>query len=129
ILAEWAYKVKHWRNAYTITDTTIDTEKQTCTAFRQRWQGLGGKGLGQDTFQQNDPSVAAQITRMKSVRKKLDVFALCSYQPGAAKALRQIRAAGINTPMVGGEDWDGTYWQKAVPNLSNVNFVTYGSIF
>jgi branched-chain amino acid transport system substrate-binding protein len=128
ILAEWAYKVKHWRRAYTLTDTTIDTEKQLCTAFAERWRQLGGQVVGRDTFQQNDASIAAQITRMKRAGT-IDVLNLCSYQPGGAKALRQIRAAGIDVPMVSGEDWDGTFWQKAVPNVSNVYFVTYGSIF
>lgn len=129
ILAEWAYKKRKWRTAYTLTDTSIDVEKQTCAAFKTRFTQLGGKVVGEDTFQQADASIASQITRMKGLNQKLDVLALCSYQPGGAKALRQIRAAGINVPMVSSEDWDGSYWQKAVPNVSNVYFVTYGSIF
>ena len=128
ILAEWGYKEKRWRRAYSLVDTTVDVEKQTCTAFKTRWEQLGGKVVGSDTFQQNDASIAAQITRMKHAGK-IDVLNLCSYQPGGSKALRQIRAAGLNMPMVSSEDWDGTFWQKAVPNVSNVYFVTYGSIF
>lgn len=129
ILAEWAYNKRKWRTAYTLTDTSIDVEKQTCAAFKTRFTQLGGKLLGEDTFQQGDASIASQITRMKGLKQKLDVLALCSYQPGGAKALRQIRAAGIKVPMVSSEDWDGSYWQDAVPNVSDVFFVTYGSIF
>lgn len=130
IMAEWAYNTKGWRTAYTLMDTTVDYEKQECGGFKDRWKTLpGAKLLGEDTFKQEDASIASQITRLKSLKKLPDFFMLCSYQPGGAKALRQIRAAGINIPMLSGEDWDGSYWQKAVPNVSNVYFDTYGSIF
>ena len=53
---------------------------------------------------------------------------VCTYQPGLAQVIRQIRAAGIKTPIYGFEDTDGYFWHKAVPGLKDVWFGTYGSI-
>jgi branched-chain amino acid transport system substrate-binding protein len=42
--------------------------------------------------------------------------------------VRQIRAAGVNLPMITGESMDGTYWLEAVPDLKDFYNLTYGSI-
>ena len=44
---------------------------------------------------------------------------LGSYPPGGASATRQIRAAGINLPIIGGGAFDGVYWLPSVPNLAD----------
>jgi len=47
------------------------------------------------------------------------VVILCSYPPGGASAVRQLRAGGVNLPILGGGAFDGTFWLKSTPNLSN----------
>ena len=54
---------------------------------------------------------------------------LCSYIPGAASAVRQIRAAGINSTILNGSAVDGSYWLDAAPNLSNFIVPVQGSIY
>jgi branched-chain amino acid transport system substrate-binding protein len=49
-----------------------------------------------------------------------------SYAPGGASATKQIRAAGINLPIIGGAGFDGTFWLGAVPNLTNFYTVAGG---
>jgi len=44
---------------------------------------------------------------------------MCSYPPGGASAIRQLRTANINLPIYGGSGFDGTFWTSAIPNLSN----------
>ena len=41
---------------------------------------------------------------------------MCSYPPGGAAAIKQIRAAGIDVPIQGPGSFDGTYWLKGIPN-------------
>ena len=43
--------------------------------------------------------------------------------------MRQLRAAGVDAPLLGSESWDGDFWLEGVPNLSDMYFVTYGSVF
>lgn len=128
--AEFAYYTKHWRKAYVMDDNTIEYDNTQCSYFKQRWQQLSGvKLVGSDVWQQSDTSVASQITRFKSLKTKPDFIEWCSYNPGSASALRQFRAAGIKTPVIGGDALDGVYWLKTVPHLSDFYIPTYGYIY
>jgi branched-chain amino acid transport system substrate-binding protein len=131
LMAEWAYNVKGWRTAYVLLETTIAFDATWADTFKKRWIELAGPDslLGEDTFGGEDPQIASQITRIKSLPKAPDVIALCSFPPGGQAALRQIRAAGLNEPIVGSESWDGDFWLEAIPDLSNMYIVTYASVF
>jgi branched-chain amino acid transport system substrate-binding protein len=115
--AEFAYK-KGWRKAYTLTDT-INSYPATVTKwFTDRFnQQDGAKVIGKDLFLNSDASVATQIARIKAARP--DVLLLSSFPPGGASALKQIRAAGIDIPVIGDIGFDGRYWYGSVPKLSN----------
>lgn len=130
-LAEWAYNVKGWRSAYILLDTSIAFDASFADFFERRWKELAGAdGLaGKDTFGGEDPQIASQITRVKGLGKQPDFIVLCSFPPGGASAMRQLRAAGVNQPLLLSESWDGDFWLEAVPNLSDAYLVTYGSVF
>lgn len=130
-LAEWAYDKKGWKTAYVLLDTTIAFDASFADAFERRWKELAGpEGLiGKDTFGGEDPQIASQITRIKALPAQPDVIVLCSFPPGGSSAMRQLRAAGIDQPLLLSESWDGDYWLEAVPNLSDAYLVTYGSVF
>ncbi len=129
LLAEWAFRQKGWKTAYVLLDNTIAYTKSLCGSFATRWKELAGKDglIGQDTFLNGDPSIAAQVTRITSLGKKPEMIFFCSYAPGGPSAIRQLRAAGINAPIVTGESLDGDYWISSVPDLSNFYVISYGS--
>lgn len=128
LMAEWGYR-RGWRTAYSLLDNTINYTKSLCTNFDERWKKLAGADalLGRDSFLNNDPSIAPQATRILNLQKKPDVIFLCSYPPGGASAVRQLRAAGVTQPILSGESMDGSYWLGAVPNLNNFYVPNYGS--
>jgi branched-chain amino acid transport system substrate-binding protein len=66
--------------------------------------------LGEDTFLNSDASIDAQITRINGLSAEPDVIMFCSYAPGGPSAIRQLRAAGIDQPIITGESMDGDYW-------------------
>jgi branched-chain amino acid transport system substrate-binding protein len=111
---------KGWKTAYQITDITLNSEKDYAQYFEETFTKLGGKVVGQDVFKNDDQSIAAQITKLKSVSPQPDVLNLNSYAPGGPAALRQIRAAGIDLPVIGDDNWDGTFWLEAVPGVKDV---------
>lgn len=129
ILAEWAYNEMGWRTAYTLLDTTIAFTNSLCAAFDRRWAELAGEDalLGSDTFRNDDPTISSQVTRINSLPEAPEVIMLCSYAPGGPSAIRQLRAAGLDQPVMTGESMDGDYWIGAVPELSNFFVVNYGS--
>ena len=113
--AEWAYEEKGWRKGYVLVDKAIAFDVENCEGASERWKTLGGEIVGTDSFQFEDTSISSQVTRLKAANPQPEVLFLCSSQPALAKALRQIRAAGIDTPIVSGGSFDGDYWKNAVP--------------
>lgn len=129
-MAEWAHKKRNVRSAYVLLDTNIEYDKGICRGFDWMFPTLPGAAIvGRDTFKNGDASIASQITRIKSLPKEPDAIMLCSYVPGGASAVRQLRAAGINSLILNGSAMDGSYWLNAVPNLSNFVVPVQGSIY
>ena len=128
-MAEWSTQEREATTGYVLLDTTIEYNKGICTGFDWMFPMAGGEIVGRDTFLNGDASIASQITRIRSLPEEPDVIMLCSYIPGAASAVRQIRAAGIEATILNGSAVDGSYWLDAVPNLSNFIVPVQGSIY
>lgn len=129
-MAEWAYHKRNMRHAYVLLDTTIEYNKGICTGFD--WMAPQLKGVtivGRDNFKNGDASIAAQISRIKALPREPDAIMLCSYIPGAASAVRQLRAAGIQSLILNGAAVDGSYWLDSVPGLSNFAVPVQGSVY
>jgi branched-chain amino acid transport system substrate-binding protein len=126
--ATWAFNKRGWRNAYVLGDPSISYSKTFTENFKYSWAKIGGKIAGEDTFMNSDQSIASQITKMKALvdQGKVDFIFMGSYAPGGASATKQIRAAGINLPIIGGAGFDGTFWLGAVPNLKNFYVIAGG---
>ncbi|MEQ9811990.1 MAG: ABC transporter substrate-binding protein [Azospirillaceae bacterium] len=130
ILAEWAHD-QGWETAYVLTQTDIQYDQSVSEAFIARWAELAGEDalLGEDVFSLGDASISAQITRLNNLAEQPDFMVLSTFTPAGPSALRQIRAAGIDIPVLSAEDMDGDYWLEAVPDLSDFYFVALGSLF
>lgn len=129
-MAEWSYNKKNVRSFYVLLDTWIEYNKGICDGFDWMAPRLeGAEVVGRDTFKNDDASVAAQITRIKSLDKEPDAIMLCSVMPGASSVIKQIRAAGINSMILNGSAVDGSYWLDSVPDLSNFFVPVQGSVF
>lgn len=117
-MAELAYTTQKLRRPYLLEDTTIQYSKSLCDEFEKAWDKIGGAGTiaGKDTFKNTDPSIASQVSKIKA--SDADFVVMCSYPPGGASAIRQLRTAGVDAPVFGGSAFDGTFWTKAVPDLS-----------
>jgi branched-chain amino acid transport system substrate-binding protein len=129
-MAEWSYTKKNARNYYRLLDTWTEYNKGICDGFDWMLPRLKDAQLaGSDTFKNEDASIAAQITRIKSLPKEPDAIMLCTMMPGAVSAIKQIRAAGINSMILNGSGVDGSYWLSATPDLSNFFVPAQGSIY
>lgn len=131
-MAEWAYKEKGAKEFYKLLDTWTVYNKGICDGFdwmMPKLEAQGAKLVGEDTFKNEDASIATQITRIKSLPKEPDAIMLCTMMPGAVSAIKQIRAAGINSMILNGSGVDGSYWLSATPDLSNFFVPVQGSIY
>jgi branched-chain amino acid transport system substrate-binding protein len=131
-LAEWTYADRKWKTGYILTDTSIDYSKTVADYFETRWKQVAGEDalVGKDTYVGSDPSISAQVTRIRGLAEKPDFIMLASCPPGLATAARQLRAGGIDVPIVsavcGG---NGDSWLKAAPNLANFYSAAYVSTY
>lgn len=119
VMAEYGYDKLAFKTAYMLEDVSIESTKSACAGFVAAWTGKGGELLGRDTFKNGDPSIAAQITRIKGLQAAPDAIFMCSYTPGGASAVRQIRAAGVEQPILSDTGMSGDFWLNAVPELKD----------
>lgn len=118
-VAEWAYDELGHKNAYVVTDTFIDYTTSLSEYFIESMEELGGTIVGEDTYTQGDQDFSAQLQRLKAAQSKVDVIFVSSYMPDLALIIRDIRAAGIDTPILGGDSYDD-------PELAKVLGAQYG---
>lgn len=127
--AQWAYSNKGWRTAYSLVDTTLSHTEEACAEFDKAWQAVAGDdALTSDSFQQEDASIASQISKIKSMSPQPDFIYLCSYIPGGASAIKQIRDAGIDLPIGSLSNMDGDYWLEGLTDLSNFYLTAWKSV-
>ncbi len=118
--AEWGYQEKGWKTAYVVTDTFIDYTKSLSVYFSETWEHLGGEIVGKDTYTQGDQNFSAQLQRLKNLPEQPDVIFVSSYMPDLALIIREIRSAGIDSPILGGDSYDD-------PQLGKVLGKKYGN--
>jgi branched-chain amino acid transport system substrate-binding protein len=114
-LAEFT-KARGWKRAFLLKDTSIAYSKDVCDYYKEALPS-GVTIIGEDSFKNSDPSIASQVGDVR--KSNADVVVLCSYPPGGASAVRQLRTGGIKQPILGGAGFDGTFWLKSTPNLSD----------
>ncbi len=120
-MANWGSSKKGFKKGYVLTDDMLEYNKSVCAGYDWQFQKDGGTIVGRDTFKNQDASISAQVTRLAEAVKtgEVDNVMLCSVTPGGSSAIRQIRNAGINVPILSGSGLDGTYWLNAVPDLKD----------
>lgn len=115
------------RRPFLFRDTTIIYGKAACSGFQQTWEELGGTISDSVDFENTDASISSQVSRLKS--SDADAVIMCSYPPGGAAAIKQIRAAGVELPIYGPTAFDGLFWLKGIPNTEDIYFTSNGSSY
>jgi branched-chain amino acid transport system substrate-binding protein len=130
-IAQYAHDKLGYKKVYLLRDNSIEYSKSVCDYFKSAFTKLGGTVVQEDGFSNADTSIQAQVSKLRGSQGSYDAINVCSYPPGLTTAVRQIRAAGINSPLLGSVTWDGDFWlgSKGAGKLSNVYFPAYGSLY
>src|SRR5207249_1556030 len=94
-MAEYAYNVKHWTTAITITDNVIVYFKDIVKAFTQRFTQLGGKIVSAESFTAGDKTIQNVVSRVNE--KKADVIVTSDGFADWPTEFAGIRSLGNNT--------------------------------
>ena len=73
--------------------------------FVQEFESLGGSIVAKESYNSGDKDFNAQLTKIKSTSP--DVVYLPDYYATVALIAKQLRAQGIDCPIVGADGWDG----------------------
>lgn len=127
---EFAVK-QGYKTAYLLKDTSNEYTQTWCDNFSAAFKKANGDDsiVGEDTFVTGDTSLASQVSRLRSSGNQPDAIVLCGYPPTGTTAVKQIRDAGIDTPIVTTAGFDGPGWLDAVPKASDLFAVVSGSIY
>lgn len=130
-MAGYAYDNLKFKKVYLLRDNSIEYSKSVCDYFKKAWTDLGGQIAGEDSFNNSDTSLQAQVSKLRNASGQYDAIDICSYNPGLTTAVRQIRSAGINSPLLGSVTWDGDFWlgKKGAGAISDAYFPAYGSLY
>lgn len=126
-MAEYAYKVKHWKTAIIVVDNLLVYFKDVNKAFEKRFTQLGGKVVYKDSFTSFDKTIGNVISRVN--QKKADVISFVTAFGELPQFVAGIRSLKNTTPIINSWGGDGTYWNPKNPKVSNYYFVTYASAF
>jgi branched-chain amino acid transport system substrate-binding protein len=116
-----------FKRPFLFRDTSAIYGKADCAAFQQSWERLGDSIAGSVDFQNEDESIASQVAQLNNA--DADVVMMCSYPPGGAAAVKQIRDSGNDLPIMAAGAFDGTYWLKGISNTEDIYVALIGSTY
>lgn len=114
-----------WQSAAAITDTSIEYSKSLGEFFIDSFEHNGGEVLSTDTYLNGDLQIDAQIQRLKGLAEPPDVIFLSTYGPDYAMMVRELRAAGFNQALFGGDAMDTAEFFDAVGDENNIFISTH----
>ncbi len=98
-LAEWALQ-QGYQTAYVIGSSEIPYTKNLPTYFTEVFEAGGGSVVGTDQYKIGAGDYSAVVTKLANVSPQPDVIFTPMFVPDTQVFLRQLRQAGITTPVV-----------------------------
>ena len=93
------------KNAAVLYDVQNDYSIGLYENFKVVFEQGGGKIVAEESYSTGDKDFNAQLTKIKTTNP--DVVYLPDYYGTVALIAKQLRAQGINVPIVGADGWDG----------------------
>ena len=124
--AEFALKNLKAKSAYLLQDKGSEYTNLLAKYFEDAFQKGGGKIVLKDTYKTGDKSFSAQITKLKALKTKPDILFVSALPDDIGTLVKQVRQAGINGPIVGGDGYDTPLLlEVGGASANNVYFTTH----
>ena len=105
VLAQYAidqgYRTGYWLNS----PDTVYTDKVP-QYWAETFEELGGEIVGNDSFTVGQQDFSAIVTRIGQIDPEPDVIMTSAYEPDFPAFIRQLRAAGIEAPVIASDGID-----------------------
>jgi branched-chain amino acid transport system substrate-binding protein len=124
--AEYAYQTLAAKKSWLLFDNTTDYTVLLASYFKTRYTELGGEIVGEDTYAGGTTDFSAQIARILLQPTLPDMLYVSAGPDDIGRLVMQIRAAGIQQPIFGGDGYDTPLLlQTAGAAANNTYFTTH----
>jgi branched-chain amino acid transport system substrate-binding protein len=131
-MAEYAFKVKKWKRAVTVTDNLLVYFQTVVKAFTARYKQLGGRIVRAESFTNSafggPNQVPSLVNRLRNTSGAQVIVTATTFAdwPAIMQGLRSLR---VGTPVMNSWAGDGTNWYPKNPKVTKYWYVTFASIF
>lgn len=94
--------------------------------FKDVFEALGGSVVAEDTYTMGQQDFSAQVTKIAAMEPRPDVIMTAAYEPDFPAFIKQLRAAGITTPVIGSDGIDSPTTFALGDVVEGVVFTTAG---
>lgn len=127
--AEFAYKNLGGKTAYLLVDRSAEYTTLLAKYFKDAFLKEGGKILLEDSYKSGDKNFGAQITKLRALNQKPDFLYVAALPDDIGTLVKQVRQAGITSPIVGGDGYDTPLLlQVGGASANGVYFTTHALI-
>lgn len=131
-MAVYAYKVKHWKRAITVTDNLLVYFQTVVKAFTARYKALGGKIVRAESFTNSafggPNQVPSLVNRLRNTSGAQLIVTSTTFGDWPA-IMQGVRSLRVKTPIMNSWAGDGTNWYPKNPKVTKYWYVTFASIF
>jgi len=124
VAAEYAYNTLGYRTAYILLSTEFPYVENLPRYFEETFEKLGGEVVGEDQFIYLGGDYSAQATTLAALDTDPDVIYTSMIVPDTNLFMRQLRAAGVNSPVIGPDGFDNVGILDAGEVVEGVLFTT-----
>lgn len=125
-LADYATE-QGYKNAYLLCSPDSSYTSKSCDYFATVFEAKGGTIAGRGSFTLGAADFSAEVTKIKNLSPAPDVIMTPAYPPDAPTFLKQLRAAGVETPVISIDGVDSVDTISAGgPAVEGLVFTTHG---
>ncbi len=131
VLAQYA-REQGYENAYILLSRDTPYTEKLPEYFGEAFVAMGGTVVAVGEYTMGQQDFSAEVTNIKSLDPQPDVIQTSAYEPDFPAFIKQLRAAGIDTPVLGSDGIDSptTFGLGDVAEgvvFSNAGFASPGS--
>jgi branched-chain amino acid transport system substrate-binding protein len=129
--AEFAHE-KGWKTCAMLVDDAMSYTKFLAQYFKERYtmDDIGGEVVKELSYQIGDTDYSSQITEFQGLDPQPDLLFVSSNPAEIGTIVKQVREAGMETPILGGDGYDTPQLlELAGDNARNVFFTTHQGIY
>jgi branched-chain amino acid transport system substrate-binding protein len=125
-LAEYARK-KGYQSVYILKSPDTGYTQKLPEYFAKAFTAMGGTISGEGSFKVGESDFSAQVTTIKNLGSQPDAIMTAAYVPDGPTFIRQLRGAGVKTPVLGSDGLDSeTLFEAGGKAIEGLVFTTHG---